>query len=115
MEGDRQTGKGCNLRIGELARRTAMTVDGIRFYEKRGLLPQALRTAGRFRQDRAKRRVVHFFAARHRSCNWSAIAFSNVYFLDAVPSLEWPELPRSISPRFSNRRVTGLAPAGGVR
>ncbi len=26
-----------------------MTVDGIRFYEKRGLLPKALRTAGRFR------------------------------------------------------------------
>ena len=50
MEGDGQTGKGCNLRIGELARRTAMTVDGIRFYEKRGLLPKALRTGGRFRQ-----------------------------------------------------------------
>lgn len=27
-----------------------MSVDGIRFYEKRGLLPKALRTAGRFRQ-----------------------------------------------------------------
>lgn len=26
-----------------------MTVDGIRFYEKRGLLPRAARTAGRFR------------------------------------------------------------------
>lgn len=37
------------MRIGELARRTAMTVDGIRFYEKRGLLPKALRTTGRFR------------------------------------------------------------------
>jgi MerR family transcriptional regulator, copper efflux regulator len=38
------------LRIGELARRTAMTVDGIRFYEKCGLLPKALRTPRRFRQ-----------------------------------------------------------------
>lgn len=37
------------LRIGELARRTSMTVDGIRFYEKRGLLPKVPRTSGRFR------------------------------------------------------------------
>lgn len=38
-----------HLRIGELARRVSMTVDGIRFYEKRGLLPRASRTPGRFR------------------------------------------------------------------
>jgi DNA-binding transcriptional MerR regulator len=50
VEEDGQTARGCNLRIGELAKRTAMTVDGIRFYEKRGLLPKAVRSAGRFRQ-----------------------------------------------------------------
>jgi DNA-binding transcriptional MerR regulator len=38
-----------SLRIGELAKHTETTVDGIRFYEKRGLLPKAPRTAGRFR------------------------------------------------------------------
>jgi DNA-binding transcriptional MerR regulator len=37
------------VRIGELAKHSEMTVDGIRFYEKRGLLPKARRTAGRFR------------------------------------------------------------------
>jgi DNA-binding transcriptional MerR regulator len=37
------------LRIGELASRAAMTVDAIRFYEKRGLLPKAQRSAGHFR------------------------------------------------------------------
>lgn len=37
------------IRIGELARRTRLTVDAIRFYEKRRLLPKPMRSAGRFR------------------------------------------------------------------
>ena len=38
-----------SLRIGELASRAVMTVDAIRFYEKRGLLPKAQRSMGHFR------------------------------------------------------------------
>ena len=37
------------IQIGEAARRTALSVDTIRFYERRALLPSAPRTAGRFR------------------------------------------------------------------
>lgn len=37
------------FQIGELARRTALSIDAIRFYERRELLPPALRSAGRFR------------------------------------------------------------------
>ena len=37
------------LQIGEVAKRTELTVDAIRFYEKRRLLPKAMRTTGRFR------------------------------------------------------------------
>jgi DNA-binding transcriptional MerR regulator len=37
------------FQIGELARRTALSVDAIRFYERRKLLPAAFRSAGRFR------------------------------------------------------------------
>ena len=37
------------MRIGKVAKRTSLTVDAIRFYEKRKLLPRAVRTAGRFR------------------------------------------------------------------
>ena len=37
------------MQIGEVARRTSLTVDAIRFYEKRKLLPKADRSAGRFR------------------------------------------------------------------
>jgi len=37
------------MQIGEVAKRTSLTVDAIRFYEKRRLLPKALRSAGRFR------------------------------------------------------------------
>lgn len=37
------------LQIGAVARRTELTVDTIRFYEKRRLLPKAMRTTGRFR------------------------------------------------------------------
>ena len=37
------------MQIGELARRTAFTVDAIRFYEKRQLLPKAARSTGGFR------------------------------------------------------------------
>jgi MerR family transcriptional regulator, mercuric resistance operon regulatory protein len=44
-----QAGTSQSLRIGELASRAAMTVDAIRFYEKRGLLPKAQRSTGHFR------------------------------------------------------------------
>ncbi|HYL14275.1 MAG TPA: MerR family transcriptional regulator [Terriglobales bacterium] len=37
------------MQIGEVAKRTTLTVDAIRFYEKRKLLPKADRSAGRFR------------------------------------------------------------------
>jgi DNA-binding transcriptional MerR regulator len=37
------------IRIGELAKQTTLTVDTIRFYEKRRLLPRAPRTTGGFR------------------------------------------------------------------
>ena len=37
------------MQIGEVAKLTSLTVDAIRFYEKRRLLPKAVRSAGRFR------------------------------------------------------------------
>ena len=37
------------FQIGELSRRTALSIDAIRFYERRKLLPQAFRSTGRFR------------------------------------------------------------------
>jgi DNA-binding transcriptional MerR regulator len=37
------------MQIGEVAKRTSLTVDAIRFYEKRKLLPKAVRSTGRFR------------------------------------------------------------------
>jgi MerR family transcriptional regulator, mercuric resistance operon regulatory protein len=37
------------MQIGEIAKRTSLTVDAIRFYEKRKLLPRAVRSEGRFR------------------------------------------------------------------
>ncbi len=37
------------MQIGEVAKLTALSVDAIRFYERRALLPKAPRTIGRFR------------------------------------------------------------------
>ena len=37
------------FQIGELAKRSHLTVDAIRFYERRKLLPAPIRTTGRFR------------------------------------------------------------------
>ena len=37
------------FQIGELAKRSQLTVDAIRFYERRKLLPTPVRTTGRFR------------------------------------------------------------------
>lgn len=37
------------IQIGELAKRTALSIDAIRFYEKRQLLPKATRSTGGFR------------------------------------------------------------------
>ncbi|MGA8619682.1 MAG: MerR family transcriptional regulator [Candidatus Sulfotelmatobacter sp.] len=48
MATSRQT-ESTAMQIGEVAKRTSLTVDAIRFYEKRRLLPKAVRSAGRFR------------------------------------------------------------------
>ena len=48
MKANRQV-PGMSMRIGEVAKRASLTVDAIRFYERRRLLPRASRTAGRFR------------------------------------------------------------------
>ena len=37
------------MQIGEVAKRTSLSVDAIRFYERRRLLPNPSRTTGRFR------------------------------------------------------------------
>lgn len=37
------------IQIGELAKRTTLSIDAIRFYEKRQLLPKATRSSGGFR------------------------------------------------------------------
>jgi MerR family transcriptional regulator, mercuric resistance operon regulatory protein len=37
------------IQIGEAAKRTALSIDAIRFYERRALLPKPNRTEGRFR------------------------------------------------------------------
>jgi DNA-binding transcriptional MerR regulator len=44
-----QNGMQPTFQIGELARRAALSIDAIRFYERRKLLPPAFRSAGRFR------------------------------------------------------------------
>jgi DNA-binding transcriptional MerR regulator len=40
---------GPSLHIGHVAKRTGLTVDAIRFYEKAGLLPRPARTEGGYR------------------------------------------------------------------
>jgi len=41
--------EGSTMQIGEVAKRASLTVDAIRFYERRRLLPKAERTSGKFR------------------------------------------------------------------
>jgi MerR family transcriptional regulator, copper efflux regulator len=48
MATNHQTGSTA-MQIGEVAKRTCLTIDALRFYEKRELLPKAVRSAGRFR------------------------------------------------------------------
>lgn len=44
-----QASRGTEMRIGQLARRAACTVEAIRFYERAGLLPQPGRSGGNYR------------------------------------------------------------------
>jgi DNA-binding transcriptional MerR regulator len=45
---------GASLQIGKVAKRTGLTVDAIRFYEKEGLLPRPARTEGGYRLYRER-------------------------------------------------------------
>jgi DNA-binding transcriptional MerR regulator len=44
-----QIGVQATFQIGEVAKRTALSIDAIRFYERRKLLPTPFRSAGGFR------------------------------------------------------------------
>ncbi len=57
------------MQIGEVAKRSSLTVDAIRFYEKRKLLPKAVRSAGRF--DYTERTPSSVFASSSK-CRDSA-------------------------------------------
>ncbi len=50
------------MKIGELSRRTGVSIDTIRYYEQRGLMPPAARTAAGYRQyfdhDAARLRFI---------------------------------------------------------
>ena len=72
------------FRIGEAARRATVTVDAIRFYERRRLLPKAPRTPGRYRlytiadvaRPRFIRRVQALGAGGKRLLGYGAPALS---------------------------------------
>jgi MerR family mercuric resistance operon transcriptional regulator len=54
------------MQIGELAKRTALTVDAIRFYERRQLLPKTTRSTGGFRLYTAHDiEQLHFIRQMH--------------------------------------------------
>ncbi len=54
------------IQIGEVAKRTALSVDAIRFYERRHLLPKAIRSPGGFRLYTADDiEQVHFIRQMH--------------------------------------------------
>jgi DNA-binding transcriptional MerR regulator len=54
------------MQIGEVAKRTTLTIDAIHFYEKRKLLPEPPRTAGRFRlYAAADIETLHFIRQMH--------------------------------------------------
>jgi len=54
------------MQIGELAKRTALTVDAIRFYERRQLLSKATRSTGGFRLYTADDiEQLHFIRQMH--------------------------------------------------
>ena len=67
------------MQIGEVAKHASLTVDAIRFYEKRKLLPKAVRSAGRFRlygQGTIERlHALRLFASTVKMSNLSRRAY----------------------------------------
>jgi DNA-binding transcriptional MerR regulator len=59
------------FQIGELAKRTALTVDAIRFYERRKLLPIPFRSTGRFRLYTAEDIEQLYFVRRMQRLGFS--------------------------------------------
>lgn len=64
------------MRIGELARASGMTAEGVRFYEREGLLPAAHRTAANYRDfsPEAITRLLFVREARRLGFTLSEIA-----------------------------------------
>lgn len=75
------------MRIGELARRTGVSVSRIRFYEARGLLPQAPRMDNGYRSYGANAvGILHFVDQAQR------LGFSLTEIQHGMPDPSW-ELP----------------------
>jgi MerR family transcriptional regulator, mercuric resistance operon regulatory protein len=96
------------IQIGELARRTAMTVDAIRFYERRGLLPRAPRTTGRFRLYTAREIERLHFIRQMQALGFSLAEIKELLDLRSHNVDACPSVRRLLQSKLADTRAKAM-------
>jgi DNA-binding transcriptional MerR regulator len=73
------------LQIGQVAQKTGLTVDAIRFYEKSGLVPQPARTQGGFRLYRPQEIADLEFIQRAQQLGFSLKEIRELFSIQRHP------------------------------
>ncbi len=80
------------MRIGELAKRTACTVETIRFYEREGLLPRPARSGGNYRLYSAEDAERLAFIRNCRSLGMALAEIRVLLDCRGTPDADWREV-----------------------
>ena len=76
---------GASLQIGQVARRTGLSIDAIRFYEREGLLPPPSRTQGGYRVYREREVADLEFIQRAQQLGFSLSEIRELFSIQRHP------------------------------
>ena len=77
---------GASLQIGQVAKKTGLTVDAIRFYEKTGLLPRPSRTEGGYRRYHEREVADLEFIQKAQQLGFSLNEIRELFSIQRHPS-----------------------------
>lgn len=94
----------CNMKIGELSKKTGLTIDAIRFYEKSGLIHSASRSDNGYREFSPESSDVLSFISHCRSLDIPLQQIKKLLFVRAGSAKSCREVNEVIDTQLTNLR-----------
>lgn len=94
----------CRMKIGELSKKTGLSVDAIRFYEKSGLIKGPMRSEGGYREFNSDTVATVEFISRCRALDIPIVEIKKLLFVRAGSSKSCRQANEVIDEQLKNLR-----------